>query len=215
LQAAAVFLFHHADAGACGNDVQGLLRKIVNYLGHPVGRVAGIVLQPLAKHGGDTRSHAVSIGARPQAPDHAKPRGDRLAQERAFTADQRLLVQRDPEIRGIALQHFAKEARRSDANDGERMALDGEGAAHDGRIGAIDGLPDTVADDGDRRRGWLVIARSKDTAAESGNSQRGKITAADVFRTQRSGGGLDTLTPHAEASAAGLEGGDFLEFRSG
>src|SRR5437667_1467235 len=59
----------------------------------------------------------------------------------------------------------------SDADYDHGMAFDDERGTYDGRIGSIGGLPDTVAEDGDRRCGGLVVLGGKDPAAESANSQ--------------------------------------------
>jgi len=91
---------------------------------------------------------------------------------------------------------------------GEGMALDNERGAHDRRIGGVNGLPDTMADDCDWWRSGLVIFESKNAAAESGYAKRRKISAGDIFGAQRPGSGLDTLAAHAEAAAASLESGD-------
>ena len=98
-------------------------------LGHPVGRIAGIVLHPLPQHAGQPRRHAVDRRARAQPADHAQPRRDRLAQQRRLAGDQRLLLQRHPQVRRVAAQRFAEEARRRDADDGERVPFDDERGA--------------------------------------------------------------------------------------
>ena len=113
--------------------------------------IAGVVLHPLAQHAGEPRRHAVGRRARTQAADDAQPRGDRLAQERVSPSDQRLLLQRNPQIGRIASQRFAEKSRRRDADDGERMALDDERDADDRRIAAVGVLPDVMAQDDHRR----------------------------------------------------------------
>ena len=52
LQAAAVLFFHFGDTGAGGDHVDELLGKHLNHAGHPVGRIAGIILHPLAQDSG-------------------------------------------------------------------------------------------------------------------------------------------------------------------
>ena len=48
LQAAAVFLFHHGHACSGGYHLDNLLGKHADDIRHEVGRIPGIVLQPLA-----------------------------------------------------------------------------------------------------------------------------------------------------------------------
>ena len=64
LQAASVLFFHHADAGAGRNDVDHLLRKHADDIGHPVRGISGVVLQPLPQHAGQTRAHTGRGGPR-------------------------------------------------------------------------------------------------------------------------------------------------------
>ena len=63
LEAATVFFFHDGDAGSGGNDVDDLLGQQANYVGHPVRRIAGIVLHPLAEDAGEARSHSGGGGS--------------------------------------------------------------------------------------------------------------------------------------------------------
>ena len=137
LQAAAVLLFHDADAGAGRHDRDDLLGQRLDDRRHPVRRVAGVVLHPLVEDAGQARTHAVGRRARAQPADHAQPRGDRLPQDRRVAVDQRLLLQRNPEIGRIAAQRFAEESRRRDADDGERVPFDDERGADDRRIAAV------------------------------------------------------------------------------
>ena len=60
--------------------------------------IAGVVLHPLVQDAGEPRAHTVGRGARPQPADHAQPRRDRLPKDRRVAVDQRLLLQRNPEI---------------------------------------------------------------------------------------------------------------------
>src|SRR5207237_8505533 len=106
-----------------------------------------------------------------QTANHAKPCRNGLAQQAAAGIDHGFLLQGNPDIRRVALEGFAEESGGSDADYGHGMAFDDERGAYDGRIRSIGGLPDTVAEDGDRRCGGLVVLRSKDPAAESANSQ--------------------------------------------
>ena len=78
LQAAAVLFFHLRDARARRHHINHLLGKIADHVGHPVGGIAGIVLQPLPQHSGETRSHSGNRSSRPQAANHAQPRGEAI-----------------------------------------------------------------------------------------------------------------------------------------
>src|SRR5260370_42550959 len=80
-------------------------------------------------------------------------------------------------------------------------------------MGGVGGLPDTVAEHGDRGSGRLVVIRRKQASAEGAHSKGREITAGDVLRTERMGHGCDTLTPYAHPPAPGLEGGNLFEFR--
>ena len=112
LQAAAVLLLHHADAGAGRDDRDHLLRQQAD--------------RRPASSSPDSPSRAASTGAgrrEPrrrcrrsvapglQAADDAQPRGDRLAQQRVGAGDQRLLLKRDPEVGRIVAERIAEEAR--------------------------------------------------------------------------------------------------------
>ena len=159
-QAAAVLLAHDADAGAGRDHRDRLLRQVLDHAGHPVGRVAGIVLQPLPQDAGQPRAHAVRRRVRLQPADHAQPRRHRLAQQRRLAGDQRLLVQRDPQVRRIAAQRLAEEAGAGHADDGERVPLEDEGGADDLRIGAVGARPGVMAHDDDRRGRRGVVGRA-------------------------------------------------------
>ena len=128
-----------------GTTVITCLRQPLDDARHPVRRVARVVLHPLAQDPGEPRAHAVGRRARAQPADHAQPRRDRLPQERRVAVDQRLLLQRNPQIGRIAAQRLAEESRRRDADDGERMSLDDERRADDRRIAAVGALPGVMA----------------------------------------------------------------------
>ena len=117
------------------------LRQRLDDVGHPVRRIAGVVLHPLVQDAGQPRTHAVGRRARAQPADHAQPRRDRLAEDRRVAVDQRLLLQRNPEIGRIAAQRLAEESRRRDADDGERVPFDDERRADDRRVAAVGALP--------------------------------------------------------------------------
>ena len=78
LEAASVLLFHDADAGAGRHHRDDLLGQDLDDGGHPVRRIARVVLHPLMEDAGESRAHAVRRRAWTQPADHAQPRGDRL-----------------------------------------------------------------------------------------------------------------------------------------
>ena len=213
LQAAPVLLLHDADAGAGGHDRDHLLGQRLDDVGHPVRRVAGVVLHPLVEDAGEPRAHAVGRRARTQPADHAQPRGDRLAEDRGVAVDQRLLLERNPQVRRIAAQRFAEESRRRDADDGEGVPLDEERGADDRRIAAVGALPDVVAQHDDGRRRRRVVGGGEDAAAERADAERREVVAGDVLGAQRPRRRVDVLAPHADARAAGLKRRDLLELR--
>ena len=104
------------------------------------------------------RSSSVSRGAMPSmdAPGRSRPMTRSHAEtdwcsSDVAAGDQRLLLHGNPQVGRIAPQRFAKESRRCDADDGERVALHDEGRAHDRRIAAVRALPGMVTEHRDRR----------------------------------------------------------------
>ena len=148
--------------------------------------------------------------SRPIARSHAD---DGLAEDRRVAVDQRLLLQRNPQIRRIAAQRFAEESRRRHADDGERVALDDERGADDRWIAAVGALPDVVAQHDDRRRRRRVVRGAEHAAAERTDAKRREIVAGHVLGPQRPRRRLRALPSHAEARAAGLKGRDLFELR--
>src|SRR5439155_6746614 len=114
----------------------------------------------------------------------------------------------------IAFESFAEESGRSDADYGHGMPLHDECGNDDGRNEEIGGLPDTVAEHGDRWSGGLVVLRRKHSAAEGANPEGSEIGAADILRTERTGNGFHTLAANAHAPTPSLKGGNLFEFRS-
>ena len=145
LQAAPVLLLHHAHTRAGGHHRDHLLRQRALDLRHPVRRIAGLVPHPLPEQPGEPRVHAVDGRARTQPADHAQPRRDGLAQQRRLAAgDQRLLLQRHPQVRRIGLERLAEEAGRRDAGHGERIPLDHQRGPDDRGVAAVDALPGVI-----------------------------------------------------------------------
>jgi len=152
LQAGSVLLFHETDASACRNDRDRLVGELANDIGHPVARISGIVLYPLAQDFGQARSHSGDRGIPPETADHAQPCRNRLMQQRAAAGNQRLLLQWDPDVRRIAAKSFAEKSRRRHANHRKRVTLHDERRADDRWVGAVRSLPRMVAQHDDRRR---------------------------------------------------------------
>jgi len=210
----AVLLFHDRDTGAGGNNVEILLGEHLDHFGHPVGGIAGIVLQPLAEDAGEAWGHAGNGGAGTQTADDTEPSGDGLTKNAAVGGDERLLLERNPNVGRIAFEGFAKKAGRSDADHGERMAFDDEGGTDEGGVGTIDGLPGTMTeDDGGRSTGTIVFGR-EDAAVEGADTEGGEEVTVDVFGTKGTSGRFDTLTAHTDAAAAGLKSGGVFELGS-
>ncbi len=213
LEAAAVLLLHDADAGARGHDSNDLSRQILDDVRHPVRRVSRVVLQPLMKDSGEPRAQAVCRRARAKAPDHAQPRRDGLAEDRRVAVDQRLLLNRNPQVRRIATQSLAEESRRRHADDRERVALDDErGADHRG-VGAVRPLPDVMAHHNSGRGRRQVVGRVEHPTAEGADAERREVVARHELGTDRPRCRVHILTPHAEARATSLKRGELLELR--
>ena len=92
-------------------------------------------------------------------------------QQAAIGIDHGLLLQGNPDVRRIAFQSFAEKSRGRDADHGDRVAFDDERGTHDGRIRSVGGLPDAMAEHGDRRGSGLVVIRRKYAATEGADSE--------------------------------------------
>ena len=211
LKAAAIFFFHYGDACARGDYVDELFGKHADDFVHPVGGIAGIVLQPLTKNTGETRGHRVGGGAGFEAADDAKPCGDGLANQRCASAGVHFLLERNPDVRGITVERFAEESGWRDADDAEGMALDVKGGADDLGVAGVDGLPGAMAEDDDRGRSGRVVLRGEDATGKRADAESGEIISGDIFGAERAGGLLAFATD-AGVPAAGLERGDFFKF---
>src|SRR5690242_3269707 len=71
-----------------------------------------------------------------------------------------------------------------------------------------------MAQDGNWGGSRRVVLRGEHAPAEGLDSKCGEVIAAHVLRSKRSGGRLDALTAHTQASAPGLESGHLLKLRS-
>jgi hypothetical protein len=187
LQTLSVLFFHDADAGPGRYDRDCLLRQHANDIRHPVGGITRVVFHPLAQHRRQPRCHPVDRGSRPQPADRSEPRRDRLTQQRAVADNQRLLLERNPEVRRIAAERLAEEPGRRDTDDGERVPLDDERRADDRGIAAVRALPGVMADDHRRCRRRFVVVGCEDAASEGADAERRKIVAGDVLRAQGPG----------------------------
>ena len=124
LQAAAVLFFHDGDAGTGGHDVDDLLGKVADYVGHPVGGIAGVVLHPC-------RSTPVRRGAIPsmEAPGRRRPITRSQAEiDWCSRVPSPSIIgsccNGNPDIGRIAVQGFAEKSGGRDTDHGEGMALD-------------------------------------------------------------------------------------------
>ena len=184
-QAAAVLLPHDADAGARRHDRDHLPRQPLDDVRHPVRRVARVVLHPLVEDPGEPRADAVDRRARPDPADHAQPRRDGLAEDRRVAGDQRLLLQRNPQIRRIAAQRLPEESRRRTPTTVNGWPSMTSVAPTSDRIAAVGALPDVMAHHDDRRRRRRVVGRGEHAAAERRDAERREIVAGDVLGPQR------------------------------
>jgi hypothetical protein len=171
------------------------------------------VLHPLPEDTGQSCAHAIRRHARPQPADRAKPGGEGIAQQRGLTVEERLLLQRNPEIGRVAAQRFAEESRRHDSHDRERMPLDEKRGAHDRRIATVGAVPRVVAHDDSGCGGWRIVGGAEHTASERVDAESREVIASDVHGAQRRRRRVDVRSPHADARAAGLKGGHLFEFR--
>ena len=101
-----------------------------------------------------------------------------------------------------AAPHDAVEARRRDADDGERSAVDEQRPAFDGRLGKMR-FPVIEIENGNRVGAFRGLVAGHEEAAESGpHAQHLEVVAGDHFRGDRFG----MIVPdHADA---GRRGGD-------
>src|SRR5439155_5230266 len=104
--------------------------------------ISAVVQYPLAQNAREPRGHARDRRARPQPGDDAQPGSNGLAQQRSLPPYERLLLQRQPDVRWIAAQSFAEEARRRNSDDGEWGALNHVARSNDRWIASIGALPD-------------------------------------------------------------------------
>jgi hypothetical protein len=211
LQAAPVLLLHDPDAGAGGHHVDHLARQCLDHVRHPVGGIARIVLHPLVQDAGEPRADAVDRGVRPNPADHAQPGRNRLLEDGRVAVDERLLLERNPQIGRIASQRLAEEPGRRHADDREGVSFDDQGRANERGIAAVGALPRVVAhhDGGSRRR--RVVGSREHAATQRLDAERREVIASDVFRPQRRRARFHALAPHTDPGAAGLERREFLE----
>src|SRR5215472_18632067 len=96
-----------------------------------------------------------------------------------WTLNQRFLMKREPDVGRIRAKSFAKKSRRRDTDHRKRMAFDIKSRSDDGRIGGVEHLPRTMAEDGHGSRAFGVILRRDGAASESANPESGKVAAGD------------------------------------
>ena len=91
-----------------------------------------------------------------QPADHAQPRRHRLAQQRRLGAgDERLVLERQPQVRWIGAQRLAKESRRRDTGNGEGVSLDQQRRADNRGVAAVEALPRVIRQHHHWRRGGV------------------------------------------------------------
>ena len=115
---------------------------------------------------------------------------------------------------GSLAQRFAKESRRRDADDGERVAFHDEGRADDSRIAAVFALPGMMTEHRDGRRPRTVVVWRQHPPAERTHAERRKVIAGDDTRSAADAPRFRRPARRTlRLPAAGLERGEFLELR--
>src|SRR5689334_22810037 len=118
-----------------------LLRKQLFDSRHPGRWISAVVQYPLMQDTREPRRHARDRRSGPQPGDNAQPGCNGLAQQRSLPPYEWLLLQRQPDIRWIAAQSFAEEARRRNSDHSEWGALNHIARSNDGWIASIGALP--------------------------------------------------------------------------
>src|SRR5712671_5361021 len=95
-----------------------------------------------------------------------------------------LLLQRNPDIGGVAAKGFTKKGWRGDADDGKRMSIQHKSGAHDRSVSAISGLPCMVAKHDDGCGSRLVVVLVEEASAKCAYAQRGEIISSYELRAQ-------------------------------
>ena len=86
---------------------------------------------------------------------------------------------------------------RRDAHDGEGMSFDDEVGADHGGIAGEFGLPDAVAEDGDRGSGRFIVIGCERASAEGSDSEGGEIVAGNILGAEGPGGVAAARSTHA------------------
>ncbi len=136
-------------------------------------------------------------------------------QQRTLAAEERLLLQRNPDVRWIAAQRLAEEARWRDADDRDRIAVEDERRADDAGIGTIHLLPGAITQHRYRRRGELIVRFTDGATDECGHSEDVEIIAGDELAVHRLGYAITLAAAYAELPFARLECGQLGELRGG
>jgi hypothetical protein len=146
--------------------------------------------------------------------DHAQPCRRLLAKERRVCAgDERLVLQRKPEVRRVGAQRLAEESGWCDPGDRERVAFDHQRGTHHRRVAAVKTLPGVIRHHRYGRGGGVVVAVSEHTTCEGAHAQRREVAARGVHRPERPRRLGHALTPDAHAAHGCLKGRDVLELR--
>jgi hypothetical protein len=115
--------------------------------GFHIGHVAG---EPVVELDAQFGFERFGIDAGADAAEDVEPVRVRAFQASRGAIEKRFGSDRDPDVgHAPAVEFGSIEAGRSDADDGEQMAIDLVTGAHDGRIGAAFITPDVMAHDGE------------------------------------------------------------------
>ena len=111
----------------------------------------------------------------------------------------------------------AEEAGRRDADDGDRLGVDPEGATDDGRVGVEVVLPGVVAHDGDHGSALDVVGVEKETAGGRLKAEGAKVVAGDELAHDGAGEVLGSIAAGDDGTVdeAGLHGGEVGELGVG
>ena len=125
--------------------------------------------------------YAPRSDARLDASEDVEPVRIGNLQYAAWAFNHGLHVQRNPDRRRVGVDPIAEEARRSDANDRNRLALDEESRANHVGIGSVRGLPCRVAEDRNRSGAGEIVGGLEHASGVSAEAKGREIIAGDIF----------------------------------
>ena len=155
LQPLLILIPHRRYAGAAGNEMQRLLLPELFRAGIHIGNVTG---QPIVQLDLEFCFESIAIGSGAHSADQVEEIAVWRLQPRRVAVDQGFLRGGQPEIgHSPSGQLGAVKARRSEADDRERMPVDLISGADHRSISAVFLLPDAVTHHGHRRCAFLIV----------------------------------------------------------